>query len=142
MAWLLAAGFAALASTGCNFGEADTGSAEVSGIVDQDLEVRYDEVRAIHDEVMPQRGDLIRLERDVRDAELDEDIAAFAKTRLTRADDAMMSWMHTDRSLTSLADSLDRAGIHRFLDEREQEIERVADSMRVAIDYAQQVLAQ
>lgn len=107
-----------------------------------ELESRFDKVRAIHDEVMPERGRLIRLQRKVVGAELDLEITAFAKTRLERADDMMMNWMYADIPLTKLTDSLDEKSIYAYLDEREKEIQNVSDSMMTAIEFAESILAQ
>lgn len=106
------------------------------------LENRFDVVRAIHDEVMPERGRLIRLQRTVAGAELGEDVTAFAKTRLERADEMMMNWMYADIPLSTLVDSLDDASIYTYLDLREDEIQAVSDSMMTAIQFAESILAQ
>jgi len=106
------------------------------------LENRFDEVRAIHDEVMPERGRLIRLQRTIAKAELDLPVSTFVQTRLERADDMMMNWMYADLPLNKLVDSLDESSIYRYLDAREKEIIGVSDSMMVAIQFAESILAQ
>ena len=107
-----------------------------------ELENRFDKVRAIHDEVMPERGRLIRLQKKVAGAELGPELTAFAKTRLERADDMMMDWMYADIPLNELTDSLDEKSIYAFLDQREKEIQNVSDSMMTAIQFTESILAQ
>ena len=106
------------------------------------LENRFDVVRAIHDEVMPERGRLIRLQRSVAGADLGEHVTAFAKTRLERADDMMMNWMYADIPFSTLVDSLDETAIYTYLDTRESDIQEVSDSMMTAIQFAESILAQ
>jgi len=127
----------------CNSSEAEN----TGGVTDQivpptQLENRFDEVRAIHDEVMPQRGRLIRLQRNISKAELEKGVTAFAKTRLERADDMMMNWMYADIPLTKLIDSLPENSIYSYLDNREAEILKVSDSMMTSIQFAESILAQ
>ncbi len=106
------------------------------------LEQRYDEVRAIHDEVMPQRANMVRLERAIHEGDLEADVAAFAKTRLERADDAMMEWMRTEESLNTLRKNMSDTDIEEYLNMREIQIRAVADSMHLSIAHAENVLAQ
>ena len=146
MSFFLASGLA-LAGCGSDGNRAegqpqDSGIASATAPVTPELERRFDEVRAIHDEVMPERGRLVRLQARTMTADLPAATAAFAKTRLARADDMMMDWMYADVSLTQLADSLSEAEIADYLDRRETSIRRVADSMRAAIDYAELTIAQ
>lgn len=110
--------------------------------VSAEVERRYDEVRAIHDEIMPRRADMIRLEREVLASDLDSSRVAFAKTRFERADDAMMSWMKSEESLTTLAQKMSTEEIKVYIDQREKQIRDVADSMTTSIEYAQQLLTQ
>ena len=91
---------------------------------------------------MPKRGQLIRLQKTVSQADLGPEVTAFAKTRLERADDMMMTWMYADIPLSKLNDSLDEKSIYSFLDEREEDIQNVSDSMITAIQFAESILAQ
>lgn len=91
---------------------------------------------------MPQRGRLIRLQRNILGGDLGEEVTAFAKTRLERADEMMMNWMYADIPLSNLVDSLDEKSIYGYLDSRETEIQKVSDSMMTAIQFAESILAQ
>ena len=129
--------------TACN--SSDTQKTEPSTeqlVPSSALENRFDKVRAIHDEVMPERGRLIRLQRAVSASELDGSLSAFAKTRLERADDMMMTWMYADIPLNKLIDSLEESSIYTYLDGRESDIQAVSDSMMTAIQFAESILAQ
>ena len=106
------------------------------------LEKQYDEVIALHDEVMPKRSDMIRLERELNSSSLDTSLVAFAKTRLERADDAMMAWMQSEKSLTNLAENMNENQLEAHILTRKQLIQEVADSMLASILYAEQLLAQ
>jgi len=129
------------ASCGSNLSEVDQ-QMPAQAIPPSALENRFDEVRAIHDEVMPERTRIIRLQRGVVNGDLDEELSAFAKTRLERADDMMMNWMYADIPLSTLVDSLEEDPIYSYLDVREKEIKQVSDSMMAAIHFAESILAQ
>lgn len=99
---------------------------------------RHGEAMAVHDEVMPERGRLVRLQRALADRPGD----TAALRRLTAADDAMMDWMYAEIPLARLADSLNEAALLTFLDERTRQIGDVADSMRASMAAADRILAE
>ena len=110
--------------------------------IDAGLRERFSEVRALHDEVMPRRSELVDLERRLGEPAVGRDTTglAFAKTRLTRADDAMMTWMYNDEPLEGLVQRLGPTRAAQHLDLRGREMQGVADSMQAAIAYAQSLL--
>ena len=110
--------------------------------VDAAIETRHREVMAIHDEVMPDRARLVRLQRELERAPEQNLAYSSARSRLAAADEAMMAWMYADVPLTELVDSLGPEALDAYLDERELTIRDVADSMRVSIAVAEALLAQ
>lgn len=140
---------ALLASCGGDSGaatqEASEGSPEIAaaeGPTDAGIETRHRRVMAIHDEVMPERARLVRLQRELERAPEQNLAYSSARSRLAAADEAMMAWMYADVPLTELVDSLGPEALNAYLDERELTIRDVADSMRVSIAVAEALLAQ
>ncbi len=113
--------------------------AELAANIDLDMREKFREVRALHDQFMPYRGDVIAQQRRLEKSKLDSTVTAFAKTRLTRADDAMMTWMYNDEPLMNLISRLgkDKAAMH--LDIRGREMRSIGDSMKVAVEYAKTI---
>lgn len=110
--------------------------------VDAAIETRHRDVLAIHDEVMPERARLVRLQRELERAPEQNLAYSSARGRLDAADDAMMAWMYADVPLTELVDSLDPEALNAYLDERELSIRAVADSMRASMAFAEELLAE
>ena len=102
---------------------------------------RHAEIRAIHDEIMPRRGALVKLERKLARDSNHTARESLALRRLERADDAMMAWMHSEVAYATLRDSLDSDALAAYLDRREREIRAVGDSMEASIRFAEQVTA-
>ena len=138
---LAAATCLALAACGDGTTDVDPGAREPIA-VDAALEARRAQIMAIHDEVMPERARLVRLQRDLEADGLGGPGDELALTRLSAADDAMMAWMYAEVPLAQLADSLERPALDAYLDEREAAIRAVADSMRASMAFAEETLAQ
>ena len=106
------------------------------------LEARFAEVRDLHDAIMPDNAKLVRAQRSLEREYAKHPRSAFAKTRLQRAETAMMDWMYADVALATLRDSLSDAELARYLDERQRDIEAVRDSMRAALAYYRETIEQ
>jgi DNA-binding ferritin-like protein (Dps family) len=109
----------------------------------------YDEVMAVHDEVMPHMRDIRRYKEQIRDK-----IQSMAREGVTdqreiqvlnnlidqleSADDAMMGWMRAfgGRDIAQLDDE---ASI-KYLEEQKQEIEKVKKEMETALSNAREAL--
>ena len=142
--WLALAAGLCIAGAACGdaaTGETTAGAAVAKTPVDAAVVTRSESIRALHDEVMPDRARLVRLQRDLARAPEQNLAYSSARGRLDAADEAMMTWMHTDRPLTELVDSLDAPALNAYLDERERSIRAVADSMRASMSFAEQSLS-
>lgn len=106
------------------------------------VQASYDAGMAVHDEVMPRLGEMMRMQRSLAGADLPPAQAAFAKTRLERADEAMMAWMHATIPVSAAVDSFGVDAAPDYFARREAAIEGVRDSIEMAIRYAQNLLAQ
>lgn len=140
---LALAAAACLALGACDGGTTDPAAeADEPIAVDAALEARHARIMAVHDEVMPERARLVRLQRDLKAGGLEGPGDRQALARLSAADDAMMAWMYAEVPLTQLADSLERPALDAHLDEREAAIRAVADSMRASMAFAEETLAR
>ncbi|NUO03043.1 MAG: hypothetical protein HUU01_20735 [Saprospiraceae bacterium] len=101
----------------------------------------WDEVMAVHDEVMPKMGDLNRLSRDIR-AQLDTvpPIDTLQKLqqldlliRIEKAEEGMMLWMNELVVLDDLRATKSHKEIMRYLENEKQRIGAVRDSMMAGI---------
>ena len=144
--WLLIAASAGTALLACG-SPSERAPEQLPGSPGEQLVVpevrqRADAVLTLHDDVMPERARLMRLQRQLGEVDLPNESRAFAKTRLERADSLMMAWMYSDVPVAELADSLDTQALLEYLAMREAEIRDVADSMHVAMSNAEMLLAQ
>jgi len=110
----------------------------------------WEEVIAIHDEVMPKMGDINRISRTIR-AELDTvpPIDTLLKLqqldlliRLGKAEEGMMVWMNELETLDELRDSKSNKEIMDYLEGEKQRISAVRDSMLVSIEAGQAALEE
>lgn len=106
------------------------------------VQAAYDAGMAVHDEVMPRLGEMMRMQRSLDAADLPAEQTAFAKTRLARADDAMMEWMQATIPVPEAVDSFGVDAAPDYFARREADIQGVRDSIETAIRYAQNLLAQ
>lgn len=110
----------------------------------------WEEVIAIHDEVMPKMGDINRISRTIR-AELDTvpPIDTLLKLqqldlliRLGKAEEGMMVWMNELETLDELRESKSNKEIMAYLEGEKQRISAVRDSMLVSIEAGQAALEE
>ena len=107
-----------------------------------ELESRYQRLNDLHDEVMPMSAEIARTVRQLDSVAISDGDKAFAKTRLERADEAMMQWMYSHESYESAIERLGAKTAAQHFAIREREMTRIGDSMRVSIPYAKTLLAQ
>ncbi len=115
--------------------EADAGDEPSAALVES-----YQAMMNLHDDVMPMAAEVARTERALTEGSVDVDQAAFAKTRLARAGDAMDAWMHNYEPLEAIYTRLGAATTAEHLRIREKEIRTIGDSLRASIDYGQSLL--
>lgn len=139
--WLVTLGIILIGLLACKASTPDEASTQVE-LQTSPLELRYAEVQALHDEVMPARGKLIRLQRKVRDAPVQLDVKRPVYDQIARADSLMMQWMYDDLPLAKLQDSLGATESLAYLDDRYLAMEHVADSMRLAMERAEKLLSE
>ena len=140
-AWLLIGGLSGLGFGACDNAGTAGAAAEQTGPNDA-LVAQYKALMDAHDEVMPMAADIARAEAALRASGLDTEEAAFAKTRLAAADEAMRTWMYNNETAAEVDERLGPTIAAQHLAIRKKEIDAVGDSMRVAIDYARQLLAE
>ena len=140
--WLALAAGLCLAAAACGDDVARGADAtHAEPAVDAAVVTRSEAITALHDEIMPERARLVRLQRELTRAPEQNLAYSSARGRLDAADEAMMAWMYGDVPLAELADSLEPAALGAYLDERERSIRAVADSIRASMTYAEQILA-
>lgn len=100
----------------------------------------YQKLMDLHDEVMPLDAEIMRTKRALDSTKVASESAAFAKTRLDRASDDMMTWMYNNEPLDAMYDRLGAETAGEHLRIREKEIRTIGDSMRISIAYAQSLL--
>jgi len=109
----------------------------------------WDEMMAIHDEVMPKMSEISRIRRDLKgemealDATQTEQMAAIDSTmaRLDRADIAMMNWMGDLRQLPELRENNSHEEIMAYIEEETGKIAAVKMDMLNAIEEGKQMQA-
>lgn len=107
----------------------------------------YDEVMAIHDEVMPKMDDLRRYKKDFQ-AEIANSttITEARKTQLESsivmldsASDGMWKWM---RDFNPIADSEGEEKARKYLLDQKEKVTRVKEDMMKALDEAKKLKSQ
>ncbi len=93
-----------------------------------------------HDKIMPLDAEIARTQRAIDEAGPSTEATAFAKIRLERASEDMMTWMYNNESLEAMHTRLGANTTAEHLRLREKEIREIGDSMQVAIDYGQSLL--
>lgn len=108
----------------------------------------WDEVMAIHDEVMPKMGSMHQLTKALKnqwenntelDASTKEDIS-IAIQELEAADEGMWDWMHNLKQLKPLRESESHDAILEYLKEQEQSIILVREEMNNSMANAESIL--
>jgi hypothetical protein len=97
----------------------------------------WDELMAVHDDVMPKIGDMRRISKQLEDmqesgenlsAEMQERIN-LALQKLSDAEETMMDWMRNLKQLEPLRDSMDEQGVMDYLNAEKEKINQVRDAM-------------
>jgi len=110
----------------------------------------WDEMMAVHDEVMPKMGDLNRLSREIR-AQMDTvpPIDTLQKLqqldlliRLGKAEEGMMVWMSELKILDDLRATKSHKEIVRYFEAEKQRIGAVRDSMMAGIEAGKKALGK
>ena len=104
---------------------------------------RWDEVMAIHDEVMPKMGKIRSVSKSLKEMITAADSLTLATedyqkimpqlSKLQAADDAMMDWMHGFLQLERLQADKTHEEVMKYLDEEEVKIKAVKTAMETSI---------
>jgi len=113
-------------------------AAETSNNPNQAL---YEEVMAVHDEVMPKTGEIYQLKKDLQDKiAKTPDLVADKKKQLDQiiaeldsADHSMMDWMH---KFNPLPDSANQEKAREYLEDEMEKIKKVRELTNGAIQKA------
>ena len=105
----------------------------------------YEEVMAVHDEVMPKSGQIYQLKKDLQDRmaksttlsderkkEIEQTIA-----ELDSADHAMMDWMH---KFQPTADSTNQEAAREYLENEMERIKKVKELIEMSLQRAKEEL--
>lgn len=121
-------------------------SSIAQGAVPKDLQPLYEEILAVHDEVMPELNTIASLQEQMKN-KLDELRVAPADTEalkeanrilgdLNKAENAMWSWMHNFSKLDSIADAEKSA----FLEVEKMSVNSMKELMLSSIEQARAYL--
>jgi len=111
----------------------------------------YDQMMAVHDEVMPRMGELNRISRSLKEyrenhPEMTDAIRQRieqAIEQLEAADEGMMSWMGTDRKPETLrGKDMEHQAIMDYLKKEEAAIRQVKQDMEQSMENGRQLLEQ
>ncbi|MBS1505766.1 MAG: hypothetical protein JSS79_03875 [Bacteroidetes bacterium] len=139
---LLIIGILTLASCGKSGHQAHEESANAGSDPNQAL---YEEVMAVHDEVMPKSGQIYQLKKDLQDkitksASLSDDRKKEIEqtiAELDSADHAMMDWMH---KFQPTADSTNQEAAREYLENEMERIKKVKDLIEMSLQKAKEEL--
>lgn len=106
---------------------------------DEEVRQLYDEVIAIHDDVMPKISDISKLRRKIMKDKVESTESLNHITNLEKADDAMMDWMSDFQKYKSYADSTKDSKM-RYLNNEKIRIQSVSDQMYGSIESANKYL--
>lgn len=106
----------------------------------QELDLMYDAVMEVHDEVMPKMRDINRGKKALRKIENTavDSLIADAIVALDEADEAMMAWMAQFKK----PDPKDLPRAKAYYEEQMMAIQEVKDQMLSAIDNANKLVEQ
>ncbi|MDX1940078.1 MAG: hypothetical protein SFU99_05965 [Saprospiraceae bacterium] len=108
----------------------------------------WDQVMAVHDEVMPKMGEMNQLSRDLR-TKLEELDTTLTEQReqmmmgiraLEQADEGMMSWMSAIEPLDELHENKTHEEIMAYLKEEQQKVSKVKEDMLKSIEEGKKLL--
>ncbi len=102
---------------------------------------KWEEVMAVHDEVMPRMSEVNRLTEQLKERmetapEAEKQELSQAVQQLEAADKGMWDWMYGIKQLGELRDSLAHEGIVEYLNTEEKKIAEVRDQILSSIDNA------
>lgn len=126
--------------TGCNKNQSATSETDTS---DNPNQVLYDQVMDVHDEVMPQMDEIMKLKRSLQEQIANTpDMVVERKEQLEKiisnldsASNSMMDWMH---KFNPLPDSVDQELAREYLEGEMEKIRNVKTLMLESIDKAKQ----
>ena len=104
----------------------------------KEIEVSYNRVMVIHDEVMPEISTINKLKRQIKKIETDNPRKAYLITALTKSDDGMMDWM-ADFKLNKKAEVSEQLS---YLEAEQTRIQNVSDMMKRSIKEAQDFIQE
>ncbi len=113
-------------------------------------EQRWEDMMAVHDEVMPKMGEINRISRAIR-AQMDTvpPIDTLLKLqqldlliRLGKAEESMMVWMNELEVLDDLRATKSHQEILRYIDSEKKRIDAVRDSMTASIQAGEAALGK
>lgn len=101
----------------------------------------YEEVMAVHDEVMPKMSDMHKLRKQIRKAYPDKSVAGYEQSltvlaKLEEADEGMMEWMANFK----VPEETDAAQQKAYLMQEKVAIRKVSDDMYAAMATAKTIL--
>lgn len=126
--------------TGCKKNQSATSETDTS---DNPNQVLYDQVMDVHDEVMPQMDEIMKLKRSLQEQIANTpDMVVERKEQLEKiisnldsASNSMMDWMH---KFNPLPDSVDQELAREYLEGEMEKIRNVKTLMLESIDKAKQ----
>lgn len=108
----------------------------------------YNQMMAVHDEVMPRMGELVRLTQGLEDKlkalpnadavqrnNIEQTIEA-----LQYADGGMMMWMREVQPLDQLRQSMSHEEIMTYIQQEQVKVEKVKENILTSLDAAKQLL--
>lgn len=140
--WLLAA---------CGSGAEEPAAAEETSSQLKAEKELYDQMMAVHDEVMPRMGELNRISRSLKEyRENHPEMTDATRQRIEQAieqleaaDEGMMSWMGTDRKPETLrSKDMEHQAIMDYLKKEEAAIRQVKQDMEQSMENGRQLLEQ
>ena len=106
---------------------------------DEEVKQLYEEVIAIHDDVMPKISDISKLRRKIRKDKQENIESINYMKELEEADDAMMDWMSDFQKYKTYDDSTKESKI-KYLNNEKIRIQSVSDQMYGSIETAKKYL--
>ena len=107
---------------------------------------RWEEVMAMHDEVMPLMTDISEVRRNLKtllgNPAANQKMLENTIQRLDSADESMMDWMYNFKQLENLQSQMDHSGIMQYLDGEYAKIRSIQDSMNLVISTGRVLLEQ
>lgn len=107
---------------------------------------KWDAVMAVHDELMPKMSDINRLNQNLTarlgalDSTKVEERAAILEQiqGLTSAENTMMDWMGSAKSLEEIRTTGDHAKVMEYLDAEQKKVDQMKEEMLKSIESAEQ----